>query len=58
MRGAERDAHEGMREVEAMKILDFAMSASLAVVLLMLMVVFEGPGWIRCMLHSGGKDER
>lgn len=56
MRGAKRDAHEGMREAEAMKIIGFVMSASLAVVLLGLMVVFEAPGWVRCMLHLRGES--
>ena len=42
MRGAERDAHEGMREVEAMKLLGYVMDAALAVVLLGLMCAFAG----------------
>lgn len=41
-----------------MKLLGFAMSAALAVVLLALMVVFEAPGWFRCMLHLGVEDDR
>lgn len=42
MRGAERYAHEGMREAAAMKLFGYAMDVALAVVLLGLMCAFAG----------------